>query len=192
MCVCDWLLFYYRRLIALSPPVVDCVECLQMTWLNGFYEGWRDLMDNKSDPRTADWPLMSSPFPTIAISLTYAYCVKVGLRRRSLACEARLKRVLRRIQQASHRVDDNDDYTIVGKLKSTDTAANCPPFSVLKIMYRVHHHARVHLMALTLANARHNVADSITPGSTVRGVCFCSAHETSTAASPISLAGKYY
>lgn len=42
------------------------------------YEGWRDLMDNKSDPRTRDWLLMSSPFPTIAISLTYAYCVKVG------------------------------------------------------------------------------------------------------------------
>jgi len=41
------------------------------------YEGWRDLMDNKSDPRTRDWLLMSSPFPTIAISLTYAYCVKV-------------------------------------------------------------------------------------------------------------------
>lgn len=46
--------------------------------ISGFYEGWRDLMDNKSDPRTNDWFLMSSPFPTIAISLTYAYCVKVG------------------------------------------------------------------------------------------------------------------
>lgn len=40
--------------------------------------GWRDLMDNKSDPRTADWPLMSSPFPTIAICLTYVYIVKVS------------------------------------------------------------------------------------------------------------------
>lgn len=35
-------------------------------------------MDNKSDPRTRDYPLMSSPFPTIAISLTYAYIVKVS------------------------------------------------------------------------------------------------------------------
>jgi len=43
-----------------------------------FYDGWRDLMDNKSDPRTRDYPLMSSPFPTIAISLTYAYIVKVS------------------------------------------------------------------------------------------------------------------
>lgn len=47
--------------------------------LAAFYEGWRDLMDNKSDPRVNDWPLMSSPFPTIAISLTYAYCVKVSM-----------------------------------------------------------------------------------------------------------------
>lgn len=34
-------------------------------------------MDNKSDPRTTNWPLMSSPFPTIAISLAYAFFVKV-------------------------------------------------------------------------------------------------------------------
>uniref|UniRef100_A0A1L8DYF1 Elongation of very long chain fatty acids protein n=2 Tax=Nyssomyia neivai TaxID=330878 RepID=A0A1L8DYF1_9DIPT len=48
-----------------------------MSFLQAFYDGYRDLMDNKSDPRTKDWPLMSSPFPTIAISLTYAYFVKV-------------------------------------------------------------------------------------------------------------------
>ncbi|XP_020808437.1 elongation of very long chain fatty acids protein AAEL008004 [Drosophila serrata] len=48
-----------------------------MEYLTNFYDGWRDLMDNKSDPRTRDYPLMSSPFPTIAISLTYAYIVKV-------------------------------------------------------------------------------------------------------------------
>jgi len=47
-------------------------------YLTMFYDGWRDLMDNKSDPRTRDYPLMSSPFPTIAISLTYAYIVKVS------------------------------------------------------------------------------------------------------------------
>lgn len=49
----------------------------QMNYATIIYEGWRDLMDNKSDPRTREWLLMSSPFPTIAISLTYAYCVKV-------------------------------------------------------------------------------------------------------------------
>ncbi|XP_065721852.2 very long chain fatty acid elongase 7 isoform X1 [Drosophila suzukii] len=49
----------------------------QNDYLTMFYDGWRDLMDNKSDPRTRDYPLMSSPFPTIAISLTYAYIVKV-------------------------------------------------------------------------------------------------------------------
>lgn len=51
---------------------------LQMEFLQSFYAGYRDLMDNKSDPRTNEWFLMSSPLPTIAISLTYAYCVKVS------------------------------------------------------------------------------------------------------------------
>lgn len=50
-----------------------------MDFITQFQEGWRDLMDNKSDPRTRDWFLMSSPFPTIAISLFYAYFVKVSL-----------------------------------------------------------------------------------------------------------------
>lgn len=31
-----------------------------------------------SDPRTREWPMMSSPFPTLAVCLTYAYCVKVS------------------------------------------------------------------------------------------------------------------
>lgn len=31
-----------------------------------------------TDPRTKDWPLMSSPFPTLAICLTYVYIVKVS------------------------------------------------------------------------------------------------------------------
>ncbi|XP_011867515.1 PREDICTED: elongation of very long chain fatty acids protein AAEL008004 isoform X2 [Vollenhovia emeryi] len=41
------------------------------------YDGYRDLMDNKSDPRVSDWSMMSSPFPTLAICLLYAYFVKV-------------------------------------------------------------------------------------------------------------------
>lgn len=41
------------------------------------YDGYRDLMDNKSDPRVNDWLLMSDPFPTLAICLSYAYFVKV-------------------------------------------------------------------------------------------------------------------
>lgn len=57
--------------------VVDWNE--QMFSATEIYAGWRDLMDNKSDPRTRDWMLMSSPFPTIALSLTYAYCVKVSI-----------------------------------------------------------------------------------------------------------------
>jgi elongation of very long chain fatty acids protein 7 len=34
-------------------------------------------MDNKADPRTTDWFLMSSPLPTIAMCLGYVYIVKV-------------------------------------------------------------------------------------------------------------------
>ncbi|XP_034242770.1 elongation of very long chain fatty acids protein AAEL008004-like [Thrips palmi] len=39
-------------------------------------DGYHDLMDNKGDPRVKDWLLMSSPFPTLFICLTYVYCVK--------------------------------------------------------------------------------------------------------------------
>lgn len=38
---------------------------------------WHDLMENKGDPRVANWPLMSSPFPTLGIVLSYVYIVKV-------------------------------------------------------------------------------------------------------------------
>ncbi|XP_039301200.1 elongation of very long chain fatty acids protein-like [Nilaparvata lugens] len=34
-------------------------------------------MDEAEDPRVKDWPLMSSPGPTLAIVLVYAFCVKV-------------------------------------------------------------------------------------------------------------------
>ncbi|XP_033211286.1 elongation of very long chain fatty acids protein AAEL008004-like [Belonocnema kinseyi] len=40
------------------------------------YDAYRDLMDNKSDPRVNDWFLMSSPFPTLIICLSYAFFVK--------------------------------------------------------------------------------------------------------------------
>lgn len=36
------------------------------------------LQSSFSDPRTREWPMMSSPFPTLAVCLTYAYCVKVS------------------------------------------------------------------------------------------------------------------
>jgi hypothetical protein len=50
-----------------------------MEALNKISASWHDLMENKSDPRTADWPLMSSPLPTIMICLTYIYIVKVNI-----------------------------------------------------------------------------------------------------------------
>lgn len=40
------------------------------------YDWYRDLMDNKSDPRVADWPMMSSPVPTLAMCIFYAYFSK--------------------------------------------------------------------------------------------------------------------
>ncbi|XP_066996890.1 very long chain fatty acid elongase AAEL008004 isoform X2 [Anabrus simplex] len=40
-------------------------------------DGYRDLMDNYSDPRVNDWFLMSGPFPTAVACLSYVYFVKV-------------------------------------------------------------------------------------------------------------------
>nr|QKO01438.1 fatty acid elongase 4 [Locusta migratoria] len=39
--------------------------------------GYRDIMDNRSDPRVNHWPMMSSPMPTLIICILYAYCSKV-------------------------------------------------------------------------------------------------------------------
>ncbi|KAJ9601424.1 hypothetical protein L9F63_000448, partial [Diploptera punctata] len=39
--------------------------------------GYHDIMDNKSDPRVNHWSMMGSPFPTLAICLSYAYFSKV-------------------------------------------------------------------------------------------------------------------
>uniref|UniRef100_A0A336MLV6 Elongation of very long chain fatty acids protein n=1 Tax=Culicoides sonorensis TaxID=179676 RepID=A0A336MLV6_CULSO len=44
--------------------------------LTNAYDWYRDLMDNRSDPRVKDWPMMSSPFPTLALCLFYAYFSK--------------------------------------------------------------------------------------------------------------------
>nr|BBF94995.1 elongation of very long chain fatty acids protein 15 [Orthetrum albistylum] len=48
------------------------------TLVRSIIDGYHDLMDNKSDPRVNDWFLMSSPFPTLMICLTYVYIVKVA------------------------------------------------------------------------------------------------------------------
>nr|QMX41530.1 very long chain fatty acid elongation protein ELO5 [Dioryctria abietella] len=48
-----------------------------MEVLNRLVAQYHDLMDNKSDQRVKDWFLMSSPFPTLAICLTYVFTVKV-------------------------------------------------------------------------------------------------------------------
>ncbi|KAG7299734.1 hypothetical protein JYU34_016736 [Plutella xylostella] len=48
-----------------------------MEVLQRLVAGYHDLMDNQSDQRVRDWPLMSSPLPTLAICLTYVFTVKV-------------------------------------------------------------------------------------------------------------------
>ena len=40
---------------------------------------WRDLMDNRSDPRVKDWLLMDSPTPTFLLIAFYIYFVKVNI-----------------------------------------------------------------------------------------------------------------
>lgn len=50
-----------------------------MNFANRILIAWRDLMDHKSDSRTTNWMLMSTPFPTVLICLTYVYIVKVNI-----------------------------------------------------------------------------------------------------------------
>lgn len=54
------------------------IVAVKMEALSRLVEGYHDLMDNKSDQRVKDWFLMSSPFPTLAICLTYVFTVKVS------------------------------------------------------------------------------------------------------------------
>lgn len=49
-----------------------------MTIVHTIHAAWRDIMDKKSDPRTQDWFLMSSPLPTICICIGYAFIAKVS------------------------------------------------------------------------------------------------------------------
>lgn len=48
-----------------------------MIELSELYATWRDVMDHKSDPRTAGWLFMSGPLPAIVMSASYIFMVKV-------------------------------------------------------------------------------------------------------------------
>ncbi|XP_031633497.1 elongation of very long chain fatty acids protein AAEL008004-like isoform X2 [Contarinia nasturtii] len=48
-----------------------------MALIMRYIDSMQRYMDNAGDPRTRDWPMMSSPFPTLGICLLYAYFVKV-------------------------------------------------------------------------------------------------------------------
>ncbi|PSN51448.1 Elongation of very long chain fatty acids protein [Blattella germanica] len=42
-----------------------------------FFDDFHSMLETNGDPRTSNWPLMSSPFPTLLICLSYVYVVKV-------------------------------------------------------------------------------------------------------------------
>ncbi|CAO1434987.1 unnamed protein product [Diamesa serratosioi] len=44
--------------------------------LHGLYDWYRNIMDNQSDSRVNDWPMMQSPLPTLAMCIFYAYFSK--------------------------------------------------------------------------------------------------------------------
>lgn len=48
-----------------------------MALIMKYIDSMHHYMDKYGDPRTKDWPLMSSPFPTLALCLGYVYLVKV-------------------------------------------------------------------------------------------------------------------
>lgn len=48
-----------------------------MSQIIKFFDDFHTMLEKNGDPRTGKWPLMSSPFPTLAICLSYIYVVKV-------------------------------------------------------------------------------------------------------------------
>lgn len=50
-----------------------------MSSLDKVLSTWDDWMNKKSDPRTTDWLLMESPFPTVALCVFYVLSIKVWL-----------------------------------------------------------------------------------------------------------------
>uniref|UniRef100_A0A146LEX3 Elongation of very long chain fatty acids protein n=1 Tax=Lygus hesperus TaxID=30085 RepID=A0A146LEX3_LYGHE len=49
-----------------------------MALLLKYIDDIQELFDKNGDPRTRNWPMMSSPFPTLIICLSYVYFVKVA------------------------------------------------------------------------------------------------------------------
>lgn len=48
-----------------------------MALIMRYIDSMHHYLNKYADPRTQDWPLMSSPFPTLALCLGYVYLVKV-------------------------------------------------------------------------------------------------------------------
>lgn len=59
-----------------SARKVKTQKRVMMENCSNIYDQWKTFM-NKSDPRTSQWPLMSSPIPVLMISLIYLFAVKV-------------------------------------------------------------------------------------------------------------------
>lgn len=68
------LAYSYARLINIKMFVA-----VKMEVIDRVVAAYNDLMENKSDPRVKGWFLMSSPFPTLMICLTYVLIVKVSI-----------------------------------------------------------------------------------------------------------------
>ncbi|KAL9891537.1 very long chain fatty acid elongase 7 isoform 2-T2 [Glossina fuscipes fuscipes] len=52
------------------------IKIMARLLLNDIHLWYTDLMDKRSDPRVKDWPMMSSPAPTLALCILYAYFSK--------------------------------------------------------------------------------------------------------------------
>lgn len=88
-CACElkknFLIFRNVRSNSRVQPVLwfKLTSFSKMSLPHKVYATWRDIMENKSDPRTTNWFMMDSPLPTILMSLSYICAVKV---RRASIC----------------------------------------------------------------------------------------------------------
>lgn len=77
--MCKQLILGIFFLLSLQQTTATDTHLVTMETIQNIRLFWYDLMNNKSDPRVKDWPMMSSPLPTILICLSYAYFVKVKI-----------------------------------------------------------------------------------------------------------------
>jgi len=68
----------YPHLVEIPPKVIELSDNMSMMGRSSwFVEQYRGIMEEKADPRVADWMLMSSPLATVILCLTYLLIVRV-------------------------------------------------------------------------------------------------------------------